>query len=233
MRARFADIACRLQSREKCTDAVLVALGELNRRYHTRAPRLPILCEALIQTILESGWLGSPPSLFDGPADELRTIAKVVPTIIEYSLAGGATRKEYSLVTKFLHFCFPTTFVIYDVQAACSIRTWAWFAFDDDSTAEMRPADRFDVLRLSDTQGSGYGGLMLFYRTVWNASSQNARRELLASAAGLSSRCMSGSHLSETSVSPIDVIDKLIWYASGNPIRLGLAEPPKLDAGVH
>lgn len=231
MRQQFGQLAQRLRRREQCQQDVLAMLRQLNALYGTRfkGENLPLVRDELLNILRTNEWLlADPPSLFemaDGRVDE---VARIVPGVLQRTKAGGATR-PYSLVTKFLHFCFPTTFAIFDSQAAKSIHMWAVFAFDEDNIAESAFAAKFAVAVLSDTGGSGYQAVLGFYRTLWNAGSPEQRTALGAQAAA--TEHVLRDQISQTaSVTTIDLIDKLLWQAAGNPLRLGLATPPGLVA---
>ncbi len=227
IREQFDALVNRLQRREECQQDALVALRQLNRLYKTRfkSEDLPLLRDELLATLWTCDWLlAAPPQLLEYPEDQLQAITGVVKNVLQRTKAGGAKR-PYSLVTKFLHFCFPTTFAIYDSQAAKSIHMWAVFAFDDDDAADKAVATRFDELVLGDTGGYGYSAVLNFYRTIWNASTPEDKTALNVQAARAQDLMRSHSGQSTARVTVIDLIDKLLWRARGNPVRLGLATP--------
>lgn len=231
MRHRFAELRVALghDSTAGAEDAINL-FTELNRSYATRYKKsdLPPVCRCLIECVTEAGWwTHDAPSLLGSSEEEAASIARVVSAILLSTQDAGANR-PYSLVTKFLHFCFPETVAIYDSQAAASIWMWSLFAFDDD--AEQAAVKPFRVNRTSDTSGSGYRGILDFYRFGWGAIPDADRSAAQAAAESLQTTLQRAAE--RTVVSVLDLLDKLLWGANGNPIRLGLASPPSGSDGV-
>lgn len=228
LRQQFSDLASRLRERRECGEAAKAALRELNRWYRTRfkSEHLGLLQESLLNALGQSEWpLIAPPSLLECDDEGIHQLANTVENLLRDTHAAGANR-PYSLVSKFLHFCFPNTFAIYDRQAGQSIRMWAFFAFDEAVQEEKKAASRFDDADLADTTGHGYFDILRFYRNVWAASHSNDRGLLELKALEIQERMRSGVATRDARVTTIDLIDKLLWKANGNPIRLGLAVAP-------
>jgi hypothetical protein len=231
MRQQFHNLAQRLQGREDCQPDALAALNQLNRRYKTRfkSSSLPILRDELLAMLWSSDWLlAAPPQLLECPEDHSQALSAVISNVLQRTRLGGANR-PYSLVTKFLHFCFPATFTIYDSQAAKSIHMWAIFAFDEDDAAQNADAGRFDEVALGDTGGHGYLNVLSFYRTIWDAGTPDDKSALNSQAAQMEELLRGQGGESPVRVTTIDLIDKLLWRANGNPFRLGLAAPPSTN----
>ena len=68
--------------------------------------------------------------------------------------------------------------MIYDAQAATSIRMWSLFALGHENPASRR----FDWWHVTDSAGNGYPEVLGFYRTVWRYGWERAREELTAAA---------------------------------------------------
>jgi hypothetical protein len=195
-------------------------LGELNRRYKTRFAlrNLPVLAHTLVTALQGEPWCAARrrPELVQ-EADEGRDHVRLVHRV----LAGCCEiARPYSLVTKFLHFLFPAGFPIFDAQAAASIQMWGYFAF------EPGEGPGFAASTLANTDGSGYERIAEFYRRVLHEEAVGERRELSAAARDLEAMVGVGETDSGEYIGPIDVVDKLLWRASGNPIVLGLARRP-------
>jgi hypothetical protein len=232
LRQQFCDLASRLRGHGECGQAAMVALRQLNGLYRTRfkSEHLPMLHGSLLDVLRECEWLlTAPPNLLTCGGDESRRIADVVVNVLGRMQEGGAKR-PYSLITKFLHFCFPGTFAIYDSQAGRSIQMWAVFAFDDAVQGEKDAASGFDEDSLADTNGRGYRSVLDFYRGVWAANEANVQAALESKASEMQDRIRAESGQRDARVTAIDLIDKVLWRANGNPLRLGLAVPPSATA---
>jgi len=228
LRQVFGDLASVLRGRGDGEDAALSALRQLNGSYRTRfkSDHLPLLRDALLRVVRESDWLlTNPPRLLDGGDEQTRRIADVVPQVLTRTREFG-TKRPYSLVSKFLHFCFPDTFVIFDSQAARSIQMWSIFAFDESAKEEKKAASRFNETELADSSGKRYFEILEFYRWIWTSSHPDDRALLESKASEMQEQMREATGQRGACVTAIDLIDKLLWLANGNPIRLGLAVPP-------
>ncbi len=162
-------------------------------------------------------WKTGAPSLLGASEDVCRAVAQVVSSSLQAFQDLGA-RREFSLVTKFLHFSFPETFVIFDSQAAKSINQWASFAFRDEGSVPRQ----FDTKTMSDPSGKGYAVILSFYRRVWHVVSERDRADAMAVAKEIETDLRGRFGMPRTRVEVVDLVDKLLWKADGNPIRLGL-----------
>jgi hypothetical protein len=139
-------------------------------------------------------------------------MARSIPDCLNAVRASGC-KQPYSLLTKTLHFLFPDTFPIFDSQAAKSLWMWNLFAGQD-------------VLRVDDIAsggGVGYSELMGVYRLVWWSADNELRNAARGAAKGLQQLLNQNG---TARVTVLDLIDKLLWHADGNPLMLGLAQPP-------
>jgi hypothetical protein len=228
LRQQFCDLASLFRGRGESREAAMIALRHLNGLYRTRfkSDHLPLLCGSLLGVLCESDWLlTAPPNLLECSQEETRQIVDVVTTTLQRTRAVG-TKRPYSLVSKFLHFCFPDTFAISDSQAARSIQMWAVFAFDEAVRQEKRAASRFEEAGLANSDGHSYSNVLDFYRGVWAANDPDDKALLESKASETQNRMRAESGQHDVRVTAIDVIDKLLWQANGNPILLGLAVPP-------
>ncbi len=186
---------------------------ELNGYYRTRysisklTSLVPIICDAIHS---RDWWQNPPPGICDASTPALEEIASIVPLVLSSASATGLDR-PYSLVTKFLHFSFPNSFGIYDAQAAASIQTWSYFSFplgDPDGL-------RFSMAHMSNPTGNGYHAIMGFYRLCWEHATAAQLLDLQSAAQALTLEI-------GAPVSPLYIIDNLIWNANGDPRLLGL-----------
>lgn len=76
-------------------------------------------------------------------------------------------------------------------------------------------SSKFAASSIADTSGEGYSAVLDFYRECWKSSNAIQRHSLKDIAKHLTK-------LVGANVSIIDVIDKTLWIASGDPRKLGL-----------
>ncbi|MGI6294474.1 MAG: hypothetical protein ACOX3G_00110 [Armatimonadota bacterium] len=158
----------------------------------------------------EGWWSNDPPDILQCSDAEAASIAAFIPRTLQHMSKSGL-HHPYSLLTKWMHFCFPDSFVIYDWQVALSVQTWSYFTFAlEDSSSE-----HFAANNIAQLDGSGYRNLLDFYRFCWESAASQQRDALQAVAKDLGAAI--SSH-----VSIIDVIDKALWKANGDPRKMGL-----------
>ncbi|MDO8589108.1 MAG: hypothetical protein Q7T82_18930 [Armatimonadota bacterium] len=214
MRKSFASLVADLASGSpQSITRVTERLQYLNGTYRTRYPvaSMPCAVNVLVKLIGDMGWWRtSPPVLFGSSEIDSEQLANMIPGILD-GIEKQGCKRPYSLLTKFLHFCFPDSFPIYDAQAASSIQMWSFLAFKN------RDADwkQFRLLEMTDTSGHGYKSLVKFYNLFWSTTNDAQRTELVRSTNMLS-------HHIGGKVSILDLVDKLLWLASGDPLPLGL-----------
>ena len=186
---------------------------DLNGYYKTRysiiklTSLVPIICDAITS---RNWWRNGPPKVCDISGSELDMITSVVPIILNETRAAGLNR-PYSLTTKFLHFCFPDSFGIYDGQAANSIQVWSYFSFSPDDSA----SHKFQWDYMSNPTGKGYHAIMDFYKLCWEHATREQLADLENAAEALTQEI-------GAPVSPIYIINNLIWHTDGDPRLLGL-----------
>ncbi len=209
-------------------DEGVALLREVNGRYRTRHPQaaLPELYDDFHATLCKSAWLGSEaPRLLESDDDAVQEIADTYLDILRLNTRRGYKR-PFSLLTKYLHLCFPVTFVIYDGQAARSVLTWSQHAFP--SLPALHPerlqfdADNRHWVRHWDDRG-WYVGLLRFYRLLWAEAQQSQLTDDLARLQfGLQQALRGVPGAPEARLTVVDVIDSLLWQANGDPAILGL-----------
>ncbi len=155
--------------------------------------------------------------------DEAEETAEVLRETMD-QLGEQGLKHPYSLTSKFLHFCLPQTYAIYDQQAVSSVQTWSRHAFDKTSPADKRQSQFFRFNWLSDTSATGYRWILAFYRFLWACSTSDEQVHLKQAAKALQEELSRQSDQDTAQVSVLDVIDKLLWLADGDPARLGLDE---------
>jgi hypothetical protein len=201
---------------------------EVNGRYRTRHAQaaLPGLYDDFHAIIGKSAWLGSEaPRLLYCDEDQVSEIADTYLDILRLNAKRG-DKRPFSLLTKFLHLCFPATFVIYDKQAALSVLTWSQHAFSALSATHPQrlqfDADNRHWVRHWDDRG-WYEGLLRFYRLLWAAAQQaGLDGDLARVQLGLDQRLRTVKCAPEARLTVLDVIDSLLWQASGDAALLGL-----------
>lgn len=189
-------------------------LQDLNAFYNTRyaSNEIAPFSRILINALDEFGWVGSkPPMLMNDTHVDTSYLADFVQSVLR-SAADDHLKRPYSLLTKWLHFRYPLTFVIYDSQAALSIQEWSYFTYP---LSDISCGNQYQCDKTMNTSGSGYKALLDFYQTCWLQSDEQQRQLLRQTAEDLSRKI--GAY-----VSNIDVIDKTLWLASGDPRKLGL-----------
>jgi hypothetical protein len=222
MRSVFSRITPSIsQDAESARCHAIVLLLMMGERYKAIWPdtkiTFPVSYDGMYEAIGRQGWWqGSPPRLFGSSTGDAAEIAGVV----QYSLAFFQQRgdyRNYSLLTKWLHFCFPETFAIYDGYASKSIQVI------------LRHVDcgpnlsGFDMGKMGETSGNGYIGLLNSYRLFWEAA-QTARLDKALDSVAKENEAMLRAEPGCLSarVSTLDILDKLLWKANGSAAALGL-----------
>jgi hypothetical protein len=88
---------------------------------------------------------------------------------------------------------------------------WSYAAFD----TRGQEWEAYSYNAVSDMSGSGYSGVIRFYRMFWNEADETQRKAIVEGAEYVSKTI-------DGHVSAVDVIDKVLWSANGDPARLGL-----------
>lgn len=212
LRNGFSD----LRNKASRSHALLEAhemMRALNGYYRTRYAigKLEALVPIVYETISHRDWWhDGPPDIAHASTSDIEGLRSIVPAVLRDAEKAQLNR-PYSLVTKFLHFCFPNSFGIYDAQAANSIQTWGFFVFDLDDPA----GKKFAQGQIADPNGRGYGAIIEFYRFCWEYATEEQITNLELAAQELSSEI-------HAPVSPTYIIDNLIWHSNGDPRILGL-----------
>lgn len=197
----------------------------LNARYTARYPvvALRVVYESAVGVLHEHGWWDdkSPP-LFQANDDEVREIVEVLTEILT-RVAQHPVPQPYSLLTKWLHFCLPDTFVICDLQAVSSIQKCSDFLHGH--LGPRSPIRRqFRWVSIYETGGRGYGGVLRFYRLCREAADKaGIMGELLEASRRLEALQHQMPDCLNTRISVLDVLDKHLWQANGDAYKLGIA----------
>lgn len=205
---------------------LLLTLGE---RYKAIWPdtkiTFPVFYDAMYREVERRGWWSSPPPpLFGSGPDEAAEIAEVVKDTLTAFQKGGDHR-NYSLLTKWLHFCFPETFAIYDSYAGTSIQV-AMSRISTDQNPAQYDRRQFDSARIGDSSGNGYIELLNFYRLFWEtARAGGLDGEVLRVAASTEAMVRAEPGGQAARVTPLDILDKLLWKAKGSINDLGVGRP--------
>lgn len=235
MREGFAKIPTGARFRaDVAPEATLSLLDEVNRRYNTHHDRdlLPGTNDCFREVIEEHLQRRSTsPHLLECAAEDRKDLHRTICDAVKLARADSTWKKvpkrPYSLATKFFHFLFPDTFAIVDEQAASSIASWRFFAFECEVPAKANERVEFSFQKLADKSASGYLGVLEFYSLVWDAASTELRDEALRVTRDVEQFLRRSPETGRARFTVLDLIDKLLWKASGNPIVLGIAQPPR------
>jgi hypothetical protein len=190
------------------------ALRYLNGFYNTMYPlvKLREVSAIMCETVAATGWWTTePPNIMRCSGTESQRIASFVPGLLE-RISDAGLDHPHSLLTKWLHFCFPDSFVIYDSRAACSVQMWSYFTYP------IGAGEQFSANVIGRSDGSGYRGMLLFYQMCWELTTEDERAHLGKAAQTLSEEI-------DSAVGVIDVMDKMLWLANGDPRKMGLIRP--------
>lgn len=116
------------------------------------------------------------------------------------------TRNEYSHLTKFLHFCFPALFVIFDSRALESM-----IVIDENLLLGISDL-KYNSFEYNGEYSKGlfYHALCQFYQKLW-VSMDEKRQKYLAREADLLSK-----RHQNIQFGVIDAFDKFLWAANGD-----------------
>jgi hypothetical protein len=149
---------------------------------------------------------------------EVEEIAGIVKETLELFTQHGDGR-NYSLLSKWLHFCFPDTFAIYDSHAAHSIEV---ISRAIPLTSAGVHSTQFLQDTISNTSGGGYRGLLNFYRLFWDAAG-GLTRQIQRESHEIQSLLRQEAGCPSARVTPFTLVDMLLWMSNGSQEDLGLA----------
>ena len=211
MRQEFAAYV-RVQTELKmvAVDEGVKLLRLLNAKYSARYPvaALPRVYESATRILHEHGWWGDQaPNLFLADNKEVQEIVKVFTEILAL-VAQHPVPQPYSLLTKWLHFCLPDTFVICDSQAVNSIQASSDLLHKHFGPRSL-PRRQFRVISIYEKGGKGYEGALNFYRLCGEAADKAG---MLAGLQEAAQRLEAIQHqipgCRNTRISVLDVLDK-------------------------
>ena len=219
--ARLRGIASENQNGAKAL--ALQAYEELNRRYHGtiyKEPDYSLLVEETFKALNQRAWWTRAPRLFETHRVDIGSIANVVPEVLR-GIKQHEHEFTYVLLTKIFHFLLPDTFAIYDSRAAKSLETWEVM-----ETGDPRRVNRSGLTYRADllgvTSGKNYERIIRFYRRCWVLARTAKVDVKWCEAAGRMTELLRTFPCSETAtVSPLDILDKLLYTAWGDAAKLG------------
>ena len=181
-----------------------------------------VFYEVIHETVGRRGWWKTPPPrLLESSKNEAAEIAATVRESLLMFRQRGDNR-NYSLATKWLHFCFPETFAIYDSYACKSIRSAVTLA-DLGASTQSLDIEQLYLDMMNNKSGEGYIGLSNFYRAFGTtARAHGLDGELRAAAEANQGLLTTEPGCSSARVSMLDIVDKLLWKANGSPTALGV-----------
>jgi len=229
-RQRFAEITAAVaRDKAQAQYEAIELLKVLGNRYKAIWPdtkiTYPVFYSVVCQTIDHWGWWARPSPMLYGSSDgEASVIAGVIRDALTLFVSRGDSR-NYSLLTKWLHFSFPDTFAIYDGNAARSIQEAMSVLLGGEEKSGL-DREQFLADRIGNTNGVGYIGLLNFYRLCWNAArSAGLEGDLKAAARENEELLRSEPRCGDGRESTVDVLDKLLWKANGQATLLGIGKP--------
>ena len=211
-------------------EAGVILLNEVRVRYRTQRSvtgyQLEGIYDDCVQSLDERRWLTTgPPSLLTHTPNFSADIALVYTNALK-RVCQRPGKRPFSLLSKWLHLCYPDSFVIYDRNAAASIKCWSDHTHCHLSMKAMQRL-QFDVEN-SDwvrnwSEIGWYLGLLRFYQQFCQTAEElGLSTELQEAATGLENLLYaSGEHQVQVSVTTI--VDGLLWRANGDAATLGLA----------
>lgn len=226
MRQEFAIfIQAQTASESVAADEGIKLLRLLNAKYKARYPvaALPIVYESAVSTLHEQGWWnGQAPNLLQATDDQVQQVLNVLTSILS-RVDQHHVPQPYSLLTKWLHFCFPDTFVIFDSQAANSIQTCSDF-MHGHLGPQSSIRRQFRRVSIYEKGGKGYMGLLRFYYLCGQAADEGGLMgALLKSSQQMEAVQHQIPGCLNTRISVLDVLDKHFWKANGDAHKLGIA----------
>jgi len=196
-----------LKNAEEVLDRIYMVNSKYNTRY--KKENIPRLAEIIFKRLKSEGFLqNEPPNL---ASDSKERFAEYITQILK-DLDNEGLHKPYSLVTKFHHFSFPNSFVMYDQWVARSIQMWAYFSFEDRSNEY----ENFTYERIAHSSGAGYQGMLDFYVNLFKVAPAG-----MAEVGELSNKLTNKFGFR---ISALDLVDKFLWNCEGDPKWLGFLE---------
>ncbi len=229
IRQGFAEITGAIAANKAgAQPAAIDLLKEMGKRYRAiwsdTKIRYPVFYDCMYQAVDRRGWWTStPPRLLGAADEEVEAMGEALKDALTLFTQRGDGR-NYSLLSKWLHFCFPDTFAIYDSHAAHSVETVS-------KKVSLRLArggvQSTHLLReaISNTSGKGYLGLLNFYRLFWDAaSSAGMTNDIQNESEKIQSLLREERGCESARVSPLTLLDMLLWMSNGSPQALELEQ---------
>jgi hypothetical protein len=207
--------------------AAIDLLQDMGKRYKAiwsdTKIKYPVFYDCMYQAVdRRSWWIGPPPRLFGATDEEVEAIAETLKEALSLFTQRGDGR-NYSLLSKWLHFCVPDTFAIYDSHAAESVETVSRTVSLRLARDAIQPT-HFLREAISDTSGKGYLGLLDFYRLLWDTvSSAGMTGQIQHESDEIQSLLRAETGCGSARVTPLTFVDMLLWMSNGSPRQLGLA----------
>jgi hypothetical protein len=226
-RQSFVELRSAIASdKDEAQSRAIDLLKILGTRYKAIWPdtriEYPVFYEGAYAAVNRRGWWTAPlPALFGSEKKDAAAIVRVVRDALSFFALRGDDR-HYSLLTKWLQFCFPDTFAIFDRNASKSIQV-AIAALSTGSGLTGMGLEHFLSESISRTNGAGYGGLLSFYRLFWNsAQAAGLAGDLESVAADNEALLRTEPGCRCARVTTLDILDKLLWKANGSANVLGI-----------
>jgi len=227
IRQGFAEITGAIAANKAgAQPAAIDLLQEMGKRYRAiwndTKIKYPVFYDCMYQAVDRRGWWTcTPPRLLSATDEDLEAIAETLKDALTLFTQRGDGR-NYSLLSKWLHFCFPDTFAIYDNHAAQSVETVSRKVTLRLASGGVQ-STHFLREEISNTSGKGYLGLLNFYRLFWDAASSAGMTDHIQSESKkIQSLLREEKGCGSARVSPLTLLDMLLWMSNGSPQELGL-----------
>lgn len=206
-RLAFANARDRFRSRFIVEDDIAGLLATIAPSDSADDSPRRIWCLAAIVNELKC-WTTSAPDVLTCTAAKAEAVAVAIEYTVRCERQFGGSPNS-SLTAEFLHLWFPKTFPIFDAKVANSIARWSAVA------CHQREAGRADE----------YGALdiVLFHRVFWRLLDETVHHQLREAAIRLESILRKNSERSILQLTVLNIIDKLLQLADGDPETLGIA----------
>jgi len=202
-------------------------LSEVNRNFRTRQrdDDLGYIARESLRVLTGAGPL---PGILEATDAERRHIAQVYVDALKACRPPALAKTPFALLSKWYHTLQPEVFVIYDQNAAKSIKAWS----DDEHAGLAR--DDIERCQFDVTNGNAYwrahwddprwyGGILLFYQKVWSCAQLMGKAEdLLAAAHALQAEVRNITGCRDAQITVCDLIDCHLWKSDGKADKPGL-----------
>ncbi|RYZ82966.1 MAG: hypothetical protein EOP06_20785 [Proteobacteria bacterium] len=202
----------------------LQQLHTVNARYKTRAANsdLQAIYNHSLSVLLDKQWFDNAPSFYESDSDIEEIADTYMATLLDS--CNDTKKRNFSLVSKWLHFCLPDTFPIYDQQVVSSIKAWSDVAHTHLPLTNLERLQYNIEHRHWVTHWQNpmwYLSILKFYRQLWD---EIIRLELADDITRYASEIEEDMKLHKTNnkytMTVASLMDTHLWLANGNMSKL-------------